>query len=68
MSIFLEFPSIEDYPVYSLSSVTEYAEGALIHASAFNWLLTLEFSALRSAEDPSEDSSSGSEMLENPIG
>lgn len=56
MSIFLEFPSIEDYPVYSLSSATEYAEGALIHASAFNWLLTLEFSALRAAEDfPSGD-------------
>lgn len=51
MSIFLEFPSIEDYPVYSLSSVTEYAEGALIHASAFNWLLTLEFSALKATED-----------------
>lgn len=45
MSIYLEFPSIEDYPVYSSAS-TVADEAALIPASAFNWLLTLEFSAI----------------------
>lgn len=45
MSIYLEFPSIEDYPVYS-SDVEGQSSDGLIPASPFNWLLSLEFSAL----------------------
>ncbi|HMI05137.1 MAG TPA: hypothetical protein VK541_21805 [Pedobacter sp.] len=48
MSIFLEFPSIEDYPIYS--TVDNAQEGGLIPAAAFNWLMTLQFSALKSPE------------------
>lgn len=49
MSVFLEFPSIEDYPVYAISNERLQDQG-VIAANAFNWLLTLEFSSLRSAE------------------
>lgn len=49
MSIFLEFPSIEDYPVYNISGEKATA-GRLLPAVAFSWLLTLEFSALKSPE------------------
>jgi hypothetical protein len=48
MSIFLEFPSIEDYPIYSI--VDNAQEDGLIPAAAFNWLMTLQFSALKSPE------------------
>ena len=48
MSIFLEFPSIEDYPIYS--AVRNAQEDGLIPAAAFSWLMTLEFSALKSPE------------------
>jgi hypothetical protein len=48
MSIFLEFPSIEDYPIYS--TVGNAQEDGLIPAAAFNWLITLQFSALQSPE------------------
>ena len=46
MSIYLEFPSIEDYPVYSAYTEGQSADG-LIPASPFNWLLSLEFSAIK---------------------
>ena len=48
MSIFLEFPSIEDYPIYS--TVGNAQDDGLIPAAAFNWLMTLQFSALKSPE------------------
>lgn len=46
MSIYLEFPSIEDYPVYS-SAASTVADDSVIPALPFNWLRTLEFSATR---------------------
>lgn len=44
MSIYLEFPSIEDYPIYSAAADTR-SNDDFIPALPFNWLRTLEFSA-----------------------
>lgn len=62
MSIYLEFPSIEDYPVYS-SATEGQSEDGHIPASPFNWLLTLEFSAIKfpALGTPGESQSEGSD-------
>jgi hypothetical protein len=66
MSIFLEFPSIEDYPVYSKSTENEQEDG-LLPAGAFNWLLTLQFSALASPELLPFKAAQVGQDSENPV-